>query len=35
MSSFSLDLGPFGPLVLDGARRKVDIHDEGYARISI
>ena len=31
MSSFSLDLRPFGPLVLDGARSKVDISGEGYA----
>ena len=30
-SSFSLDLRPFGPSVLDGARSKVDLHGEGYA----
>ena len=30
-SSFSLDFWPFGPLVLDGARSKVDLHGEGYA----
>ena len=31
MSSFSLNLRPFGPLVLDGARSKVDLRGEGYA----
>ena len=30
-SSFSLDFSPFGPSVLDGARSKVDLRDEGYA----
>ena len=30
-SSFSLDLRPFGPSVLDGARSKVDLCGEGYA----
>ena len=29
--SFSLNLRPFGPSVLDGARSKVDLHGEGYA----
>ena len=29
-SSFSLDLRPFGSLVLDGARSKVDLRGEGY-----
>ena len=29
--SFSLDFRSFGPLVLDGARSKVDLRDEGYA----
>ena len=29
MSSFSLDLRPFGPLVLDGARSKVDLRGKG------
>ena len=29
--AFSLDLWPFGPSVLDGARRKVDLRGEGYA----
>ena len=31
MSSFSLDLRSFGPSVLDGARSKVDLRNEGYA----
>ena len=30
-STFSLDLQSFGPLVLNGARSKVDLHGEGYA----
>ena len=30
-SSFSLNLRPFGPSVLDGARSKVDQRGEGYA----
>ena len=30
-SYFSLDLWPFGPSVLDEARSKVDLRDEGYA----
>ena len=30
-SSFSLDLRPFGPSILDEARSKVDLRDEGYA----
>ena len=29
--SFSLDLRPFGPSVLDEARRKFDLRGEGYA----
>ena len=29
--TFSLDFLPFGPSVLDGARSKVDLRDEGYA----
>ena len=28
--AFSLDFRPFGPLVLDGARSKVDLRGEGY-----
>ena len=28
--AFSLDLWPFGPSVLDGARNKVDLRGEGY-----
>ena len=28
---FSLDFMSFGPLVLDRARSKVDLRDEGYA----
>ena len=35
MSSFSLDLRPFGLSVLDGARSKVDLRGEGYAWIPI
>ena len=31
MSSFSLDLRPFGPLVLDGVRSKVALRSEGYS----
>ena len=34
-SHFSLDLRSFRPSVLDGARSKVDIRDEGYAWTSI
>ena len=30
-SVFSLDFPPFEPLVLDGARSKVDLRGEGYA----
>ena len=30
-SSFSLDLRPFGPSVLDRARSKVDLRYKGYA----
>ena len=30
-SSFSLDLRPFKPSTLDGARNKVDLCGEGYA----
>ena len=29
--SFSLDLWPFGPLVLDRARSKAALRDKGYA----
>ena len=29
--AFSLDFGPFGLLVLDKARSKVDLRGEGYA----
>ena len=29
--TFSLGFRPFGPLVLDGARSKVDLRGEGYA----
>ena len=29
--AFSLDFQLFGPLVLDGARSKVDLRGEGYA----
>ena len=35
MSDFSLDFPPFGPSVLDGARSKVGLRDEGYVRTSI
>ena len=31
MSDFSLDFPPYGPSVLDGARSKVGLRDEGYA----
>ena len=35
MSSFSLDLWPFEPSVLDGAKRKFDLRGEGYVWIPI